>query len=346
MRQSPSTGRSHVLPPLISFNSAADLKRVVRAAGILSSEADESLFDRLVDAGLPPLISPTVLGLILGVSPKLITALADHPRRKYPYYRRYNVPKKSGGSRTILAPRTYLKAVQKYILRQILEKQLIAPFVTGFVRGRGIVQNAKIHVGARYMLNVDVKDFFPSVRQNQVFGIFRKFGFPNEMSRVLSMICTYEGSLPQGAPTSPYLANLVFLGLDNKILDICTRHNLKYSRYADDLTFSGAEPIDPSVVTRIDSILQPQGFRLNAKKLRFRRPGQAMYVTGLVTNQKVQAGRRTRRLLRAMFHRASEHPREFRKKAANLTGWASYVFSYDRALGLEYLKIARGITPK
>jgi hypothetical protein len=88
----PSTGRSNVLPPLISFSSAADLKRSARTTDELS-KTDERLFDRLVSVGLPPLISPTVLGLILGVSPKLITSVANHPRRKYPYYRRYKIPK-------------------------------------------------------------------------------------------------------------------------------------------------------------------------------------------------------------------------------------------------------------
>jgi retron-type reverse transcriptase len=213
----------------------------------------------------------------------------------------------------------------------------------GFVKGRGIVQNARIHVGANYLLNVDVKDFFPSVRTEHVLKIFRSLGFPHEMSRVLSLLCTYEGCLPQGAPTSPYLANLVFEEIDEELVRISEKRSLKYSRYADDLTFSGSEPIEQGFVSKVDAILRPRGFVLNAKKIKLTRPGQAKYVTGFVVNKKVQPDRVARKTLRAMFHRASLHPREFREKAARLAGWASYVHSYDRALGSKYLSIARKV---
>jgi len=334
-----------MLPPLISFNSAVDLKRALRATNELS-ETEEKSFDKLLAAGLPPLISPTVFGLILGVSPKLITSLATHPRRKYPYYRQYEIPKKNGGTRTILAPRTYLKAVQKFILRRILETQGLPNWVTGFVKGKGIVQNASVHVGARYLLNVDVKDFFPSVRTKEVFKVFYRLGFSSDMSRVLSMLCTYNNSLPQGAPTSPYLANLVFQDIDADVMKICGHFGLKYSRYADDLTLSGEQPIDRNIVTRLARLFESRGFRINQKKIKITKPGQAMYVTGLVINEKVHPDRRVRRLLRAMFHRASMRPREFRKRSAHLTGWASFVHSYDKKLGAKYLNVARSIASK
>lgn len=328
-----------MLPPLISYNSVHDLKRAIRTSGGLS-RADEIIFDKLSGASLPPLVSPTVLGLILGVSPKLITSLSNHPRRKYPYYRCYKIPKKSGGFRTILAPRTYLKAIQTFILRQILEKQPLPQHVMGFVKGRGIVQNARFHVGAEYMLNVDIKDFFPTIRTEEVFKIFRGLDFPHEMSRVLSMLCTYEGSLPQGAPTSPCLANLAFRAIDQEIVRMCENRSVKYSRYADDLTFSCRRPIDESFVRRVDTILRSHGFILNPKKTKLTKPGQAKYVTGLVVNVRAQPDRRARKTLRAMFHRASLRPRAYRKKAASLAGWASYVYSYDKTLGSRYRKIA------
>jgi len=331
-----------MLPPLVSFKSAVDLKKAILATGELS-QAEEKAFSDLVHAGLPPLVSPTAFGLILGISPKLITSLATHPRRKYPYYRRYKVPKKSGGSRTILAPRTYLKAVQKFILRQILEKHKIPEYVTGFVKRTGIIQNARFHVGAQYLLNVDIKDFFPSVRMEKVLKIFREFGFSREMSRLLTMLCTFEGSLPQGAPSSPSLANLVFLEIDNEIVRICRRFGMTYSRYADDLTFSRRLPIPENFLTRLTALLGARGFTINRKKIRNAKSGQAMYVTGLVVNEKVQPDRQTRRMLRAMFHGAVTQPRVYRKRAAQLSGWASYVFSYDRSLGSRYLKIARSL---
>jgi len=336
--QPPSTGRSQI-PPLISFRTAADLKQSLLAVGPLSS-SEEHLFDKLVRVGLPPLLSPTVLGQILGISPKLITAMAQFPRK---YYRRYEIPKRSGGKRLILAPRSYLKVVQRYILKSILEKQPLLENVTGFVRGRNIVMNASRHTRARYLLNVDAKNFFGSVRRGRVVELFGQIGFPQAMSQVLGALCTYDGVLPQGAPTSPYLANLVFQEVDTKILTVCGNPRITYSRYADDLSFSCAKPIGSNFITKLGSMLLPFGFKLNPKKTRYSRPGQAKYVTGLVVNEKVHPDRRTRRLLRAMFHRASTVPRKMKGKSAQLAGWASYVNSYNPVLGRDYLSVARKV---
>ena len=161
-----STGRTQVQPPLIPFLNPSEIKKNLVLAGQLS-KSEETIFDRLVAAKLPPLLSPTILGNILGISPKLISSMARHPRRDYPYYRTFKISKKSGGTRTILAPRRFLKAVQKYILRQILELQPLPPYVTGFVRRRSIVTNASFHVGSRFILNVDIKNFFPSVTEEK-----------------------------------------------------------------------------------------------------------------------------------------------------------------------------------
>src|SRR5581483_477473 len=128
--------------PLISFSSPAALKRAIQDSD-LKNTFDEGLFDELLAKGLPPLTSPTVFAMILGVSPKLITAMGRIPAR---YYREFVIPKRAGGQRTILAPRTFLKVAQYYILRFILDNQPVSGFATGFVRGRGIVHNARLHV--------------------------------------------------------------------------------------------------------------------------------------------------------------------------------------------------------
>jgi RNA-directed DNA polymerase len=331
-----------VQPPLNSLQNSSDLKRSLLIAGQLSKD-EEITFDKLVGAKLPPLLSPTIFGIILGISPKLISAMARHPRRDYPYYRTFEIPKKSGGQRTILAPRRFLKVVQKYILRQILERQPLPTFVTGFVRKRSIVDNASFHVGSRYILNVDIRDFFPSVTEEKVTKVFVDLSFPRGMAHILSRLCTYDGALPQGAPTSPYLANLVFGEVDQRILKLAHANRLKYSRYADDLTFSGPNPIDGDFPNELSKIIRRFGFELNAKKIRFAKPGQAKYVTGFVVNERVQPRRDQRRLLRAMFHNASLHPGKFRKESAVLLGWASFVNSYDKVKGKEYMKIAHKV---
>ncbi len=230
--------------------------------------------------------------------------------------------------------------------RKVRSSNPLGRAIPHFSFSRGIIQNASFHVGAPYLLNVDIKDFFPSIHTDEVIKIFRGLGFSIEMSRVLSMLCTYKGSLPQGAPTSPYLANLAFQRIDTELMKMCGQLRLNYSRYADDLTFSGRHPIGQEVVSRIERLLRLHNFMLNQKKIRMAKPGQVKYVTGLVVNERVHPDRRRRRELRAMFHRASNHPREFRRKSAQLTGWASYVHSYDVALGSKYLKIAHKIAAK
>ena len=337
-----STGRIQVQPPLISLQNSSDLKRILLFASQLSKD-DETTFDKLVEAKLPPLLSPTIFGIILGISPKLISSMARHPRPDYPYYRAFQIPKISGGKRTILAPRRFLKAVQKYILRQILERQPLPPYVTGFVRKRSIVDNASFHVGSPFILNVDIKDFFPSVTEEKVTKVFADLGFPRGMAHILSRLCTYDGALPQGAPTSPCLANLVFGGVDEKILKLAHSNRLKYSRYADDLTFSGPNPINSDFPNDLRRIIRPFGFELNAKKIRFAKPGQPKYVTGFVVNERVQPRRDRRRLLRAIFHNASLHPAKFRRDSTILLGWASFVNSYDKIKGKEYMNIAQKV---
>jgi hypothetical protein len=328
-----------LLTPLISYNSPDALKKGIQKSD-LRYTFDERLFDELAERGLPPLTSPTVLAFILGISPKLITAMGRNPSR---YYRSFTLPKKSGGERTILAPRTFLKAVQYYVLRFILEKQPLSPFATGFVRGKGIVHNAKLHAGLPFLLNVDLRDFFGSVTLGQVRNQFLTIGFPVAVADALGQLCTFGGSLPQGAPTSPALSNLVFSSADHEIAELALGNRLTYSRYADDLTFSGLRPIPRSFTIELSRILQARGFALNPRKTRFAGPSQARYVTGLVVNVRPQVDRRTRRKLRAMFHQARVDPVRFANRANEMLGWASYVQSFDFARGQRYISVAKSL---
>lgn len=328
-----------LLTPLISYSSSQALKDSIRNSD-LAPTFDEQLFDDLLALGLPPLISPTALAVILGVSPKLITAMARAPKH---YYRSFSIPKKDGEERIILAPRSFLKAVQYYILRFVLEPQPVSAFCTGFVRGRGIVQNARLHVGLPFLLNVDLRDFFGSVTLAQVRQVFSRIGFPTATAETLAQLCTFGGALPQGAPTSPALSNLVFVDADQEIANLAAANRLTYSRYADDLSFSALRPIPQALPTELAQVLGRHGFRLNPAKTRFAGPNQAKYVTGLVVNVRPQVDRRTRRRLRAIFHQAHLRPEQFRGRAHELAGWASFVKSFDFARGQRYTAVARAL---
>jgi RNA-directed DNA polymerase len=339
VKSSSTTGEALVLPPLVSYGSLAALRSALHST-VPPEESTKSAIDQLIEAGLPPIPNPSMLGLILGVSPKLITAMAFFPKK---YYREFHLAKASGGKRKIRAPRTFLKAVQKFILRSILQTQSLPPYVTGFVRRRNIIQNARMHHRAKYLLNVDLKDFFGSVHSARVVRIFRKIGFSDSMAGVLTRLCTYDDSLPQGAPTSPYLANLAFAQADASITKLSTSLGITYSRYADDMTFSCPKRFPKNFEERVRVIAKRSGFDFNYKKTRYSRPGQSKLVTGFLVNEKVQPPRETRKRIRAMFHRAWADPDTAQARRASLLGWASFVKSYDPELGSRYLKIAKAI---
>jgi RNA-directed DNA polymerase len=329
--------------PLLSFESPDQVRLALEAYAPLS-ESELAIYTTLTQNHLPPIVSAATLGVILGVNPKLLTAMAKFPQR---YYREFEIPRKSGGVRIIRAPRTFLKTVQAYIRRYLLIPLGAPDCSTGFIQGRGIVFNATIHKGAVHLLNVDVENFFGSFTERSVREFFHGLGYSMEVARLLMGLCTYQGSLPQGAPTSPDLSNLLFASADDEIIHLCSRYKLKYSRYADDMTFSGPEAIPKQFLRDIQVILSKHGFRLKSQKTRFARPGQAKYVTGLVVNERVQAPRELRRKLRAMFHHAENAPNAFSDNALTLVGWASFVNSYDRRLGAKYLATARRVnTPR
>jgi RNA-directed DNA polymerase len=332
--------------PLVSFHSADELRSALWPQvwpPRFGANAGADLFQPLVDRNLPPIVSIRAMGVILGVNPKLITSMARSPKG---YYRAFMIRKKSGGERMIYAPRVFLKTVQRYILRAILETRPLPPHVNGFVSGRGIVTNARTHRSAPYMLNVDLKDFFDSVREGTVRQLFLDFGFGERVAKTLAGLCIFQGSLPQGAPTSPYLANLAFAPVDTEILQLCAERDFTYSRYADDLTFSSRNKIPRHFLGFLEFVLKRHGFRINSQKTRFAGPGQALYVTGLVVNEKVHPNRELRRRLRAIFHQAATHPSRYQERSAETSGWASYVNSYDHALGEKYLAIARSLSAR
>jgi len=305
-----------------------------------TTEDERSRVEELLSRKLPPLLNGDVLALALGVTPKLIYAMAHVPDR---YYRTFELPKKSGGTRKIATPKVFLKVVQRWILYNILYKRELPEYVTGFVEQRGILVNARRHVGKRYLVRFDIQNFFPSIRLNRVRGVYADFGFPPDVAHLLARLSCLRGVLPQGAPTSPYVANLAFLPCDVQIATEAGVKQIAYSRYADDLTFSSDAPIRPAFLRAVEKIIREAGFRFNAEKSFRAGPGQRLFTVGMVVNEKAQPLRTLRRKLRARFHQASLHPISFSETANELLGWAAYVNMYDPPLGAEYLNIARRV---
>jgi len=223
------------------------------------------------------------------------------------HYRVHTLPKKSGGTRLVTVPSDALKRLQGRILRALLDPMRLHPAAHGFRKERSILTNAMPHVGHPVVVNVDIKSFFPSTR----YGLIHKAcsslagGVLSEAAvRVLADLCSYAGGLPTGAPTSPALANLILRSADAAIAKAAAENNIVYTRYADDLTFSGASNT-VKILPFVGRVLGQLGYELDHKKTNIFRRGRRQIVTGIVVNEKPNLPRRIRRRLRAAVHQAA-----------------------------------------
>lgn len=312
---------------------------------ILSAELEfkpeeRSKADELFGKGLPPLATPDCLPYLFGVSHRLIWLMQINPAR---FYRIYKVPKSSGGTRQIEAPRRFLKVIQRWINENICLKGNLPDCVMGFAKNRSIFDNGKAHSSNRNLMVVDIKEFFPSIKFPQVEAVFGELGFNDPVTHQLAALCCLDGRLPQGAPTSPAISNLVFRSVDLQLLDLASQLGCTYTRYADDLAFSGSMKFGKEHVSDVGKILNNSGFGLNTKKTRIVGQGGRQIVAGLVVNEKVLPPRVTRRIWRAKFDRAGKHPGEFADDADRLFGIAAFVKQYAPTLAERYREIAKTV---
>lgn len=233
-----------------------------------------------------------------------------------PKYTEFQINKKSGGTRNISAPNRRLKVLQSNlnkILQQIYEPKYS---VHGFVRDKSIKTNAKAHKKKRFVLNLDLENFFPSIHFGRVKGVFLKppYSLPESVALILARICcTYEG-LPQGAPTSPVISNIICRKMDRQLEQLAKKHHCFYTRYADDITFSTSAPSFPAALAEYldgqlhigpelhNIIVNENSFKINLKKIRLRTPNQRQEVTGLTVNQFLNVNRSYVRQIRVMLN--------------------------------------------
>ena len=201
-------------------------------------------------------------------------------------YYDFKISKKAGGKRTISMPNKELLIVQKKIQEKILNNITIHDNAYGFVKNRSIIDNAKKHLNKQMILNIDLKDFFPSIHRGRVFYIFKNIcKYDNDTSYCLTKLTTYKNSVPQGAPTSPSISNIVAFMLDVRLSKIADKFNINYTRYADDITFSGKqESINNSLLKIVNEVIEECGFNINKKKTRFASYAGRQEVTGLIVN--------------------------------------------------------------
>ncbi len=217
-------------------------------------------------------------------------------------YRQFKIPKKNGKTRTICAPNAELKSVQKrlanalyYELKLIREENNINSKIShAFEKKKSIISNCEIHKRKRFILNVDLKDFFDHFHYGRVYGYFLKnkyFLCTDETARTIANIACFQGKLPQGAPTSPIITNLIFQAVDARILQLTKKHHLDYTRYADDLTFSTNEQdfikTYKDFLNKLTKLIEKSGFKINQNKIRISCHDSRQTVTGLIVNDKI-----------------------------------------------------------
>ncbi len=198
----------------------------------------------------------------------------------------YITKKKKDKKRKIDCPSKELKAIQRWILNKHLNSFPISARANGFIQGRGIKRNAQHHLKKSFILIVDIKDFFPSISQKQVFQALQKHLKDKEFSIKLSKVCTYKKILPQGAPTSPMLSNIVFRDIDDKITKFCNSKLAIYSRYADDLVFScDTRSSLTEIYLYVREVLTQNGFKINESKTKFLSGKGRIVITGININE-------------------------------------------------------------
>jgi retron-type reverse transcriptase len=251
---------------------------------------------------------------------------AEELRGFSPRYREAVIAKRAGGQRRLLVPDKRTKALQRLLLHRVFRRLNVHYSAFGFQRGRSIVHNALPHVGQSVVVRLDVVDFFPSTRAERLERYFRRIGWNAEAAALLVALTTHDDGLPQGAPTSPRLSNLVNYRLDSQMLRLAERWKGHYTRYADDITFSFPKDYPRHVRGVIQSaqrILKAHGYQMHRRrKLHIRRRYQRQVVTGLVVNHHVNLSRDLRRLLRAVRHHL-QTGRAATLTAAQLQGWNS-----------------------
>ncbi|HTR36497.1 MAG TPA: reverse transcriptase family protein [Bryobacteraceae bacterium] len=290
-------------------------------------------------------------------------------RPKLQHYHYRILPKRSGGVRLIESPKPWLKQLQRDILSDILDRIPVHPAVHGFVKGRSIASFAAPHTGKRTVLRVDLQDFFPAFPAARVQALFRTLGYPETVADRLGGICTNAVSrevwrvrppeigpaewqdaralyarphLPQGAPTSPALANLTAYGLDCRLSGLAKSAGAVYTRYADDLAFSGDEEfsrVAGRFSTHAAAIALEEGFSVNFRKTRILRQGIRQQLAGVVVNQKVSLRRRDLELLEAILTNCVRSGPDSQNRAAlpnfraHLEGRVGFVEMVNREKG-------------
>ncbi|WP_338521479.1 reverse transcriptase family protein [Pseudomonas batumici] len=246
----------------------------------ISPELIERYLDQvkaLASSGAPVIFELEHLSLLMGIDSKTMSAMIHGSSS---FYRAFTIKKRSGGERIINAPYPSLLQCQDWIYKNILLNCTVHENAHGYVPGRSIFTNASPHLNCTTLLKMDLKDFFPSIGISWVINLFSDLGYSKGVSHLLAALCCNRGKLVQGSSTSPYLTNILLYRLDERLSRLAKKNNLNYTRYADDMTFSGGY-ISKNLPQLITSIVTQYGLTVNDSKTRLMIDKNKKIVTGL-----------------------------------------------------------------
>lgn len=341
----------------VAKRKATDI--VFLGRGVSKGLADRrSNIERLQACRLPLLSSPADLADALDVSIGTLRWLAfHHPASRTTHYHWWKIQKSSGGERTICCPHSKLANAQRWILNNILGKVPLHDAAHGFVPSRSTLTGAKPHIGSRVLVNVDLKDFFPTIDFARVAGLFRGLGYSPAVATILALLTTESPrmrlrsgkttlyvavgnrSLPQGACTSPAISNLISRRMDKRLFGIANSIGWRYTRYADDLSFSCSDREDKVayLLARVRHVTSEEGFQIKESKTRVLRKNSQQSVTGIIVNDKASIDRKTIRKLRSILHRAKFEGLEKQNRLGhpNFSAWLAGMIAYVEMVNPE-----------
>lgn len=292
----------------------------------------------LYQHGLPIIYDQDHLALLVGYQYDLLLRISNYQRA---FYRKFTIPKKNGDSRVLYEPLPTLKEIQRWILDNILIKVPIHPAAKAYRAKTSVKDNAKFHRNQMVLLKMDIRNFFDSIREYHVYSLFKNIGYNRQVSTLLTKLCCLGNALPQGAPTSPNISNIVMKTADNQIFSYCRTHNIRYTRYADDMTFSG-QFTPHNVYKEVSFIVRGLDLTINDDKVHVIRPNRRQEVTGIVVNQKLQVCRIKRMYLRQQVYYLKRYgiddiilnlnnmsPESYLNKLIGLAGFIKFVNPKD-----------------
>jgi RNA-directed DNA polymerase len=341
------------------------------STGLNRTDCDDA---RLASHNLPRYSTSEEIAGAMGITVNELRFLSfSRKTSNVSHYVRFKLKKKTGGERTISAPMPRLKQAQHWVLQNILEKVELHDAAHGFCKERSIVSNALPHVGAEVIINLDLKDFFPSIGYKRVKGLFRSFGYSEAAATIFGLLCTESETqkvlldgktyfvatgnrhVPQGAPSSPAITNLLCRRLDRRLLKMAEEMGFAYTRYADDLTFSASgEALKNicNILRRTESIVTHEGFTIHPDKTRVLRKSRQQEVTGVVVNEKPNISKKELKRFRATLFQLEKdgvegkHWGASQDVLASMQGFANYVFMVNPEKGAEFQTRVRALIAK